>query len=123
MDNREVFYIQRNHFDILTSLLNQSLDSFIDCRYLFNIKGYQFKHRLTGAETFINRFLNDINSRKYVVNVNDLEHLFIIFDNVLSSFTVGQHKLEVKLFNQIFYIQHQLKALTESIIKFNQIEN
>jgi len=123
MNNKEVFYIQRNHFDILTSLLNQSIDSFIDCRYLSNIKGYEFKHRVESAEAFINRFLNDINSRKYVVNVNDLEHIFIIFENVLSSFTVGQHKLEVKLFNQIFYIQHHLKALSESIIKFNQVEN
>ncbi len=116
MEN-EFIYLNYHHRKSLEHIIEQLLLSLSDCHYLYNIKSSEFKHRVSGLEnhivTFRSYYLNRHNSLKYV----GLLHMTFSVKELLSVFTVGGHQLEVRIFNSIFYCEHQLIALAESIKK------
>lgn len=112
------FYYRSN----LESIFEQLLKSLSDCHFLFNVKGSNFKHRVSCLEyhlpTLKHSHIDKYNSVNYIELVNTTKHI----ENVLSTFTCGQHRLEVQLFNSIFYLNHQLIILIQAIDKDMTLE-
>jgi len=113
----ELFYFNYYHRKELLSISQNLLIDCSDCHYLFSIKGHDFKHRVLGLEGFVQSFQMKFLERQHSYSVRNLYELVVCIENVLNEFTCGAHRLEVKLFNSIFYHKHQLQRLLVAIQK------
>jgi len=101
MDNEQVF-ISRHQLAVLQQILLHVSESLNDCHYLTNIKGGEFKHRLSGFEHFIQTTRVQIAYSKGFISEKLITEIISTLETFLSVFTVGGHRLEVKLFNELF---------------------
>jgi len=109
MGNEEVF-ISRHQLQVLQQILQHVSESLNDCHYLTNIKGGEFKHRLSGFEHFIQTTQIKIAFSKGFIPENLIVEIITTLVTFLSVFTCGGHRLELKLFNELFL---QKRLITE----------
>lgn len=121
MEN-EFIYLSYDFRAILNNIFSQLLLSLSDCHYLYNIKGSDFKHRISGLESHLVTFRTAYLTHHNAVNIKELYETVIYIENVLSTFTCGSHRLEVRLFNSIFFCKHQLITLLQAIQKDRELQ-
>ena len=106
----EAIFINRHQLQVLKHILQHISESLNDCHYLTNIKGGEFKHRLSGFEHFIQTTQIQIVYNKGFISEKLIVDIISTLDIFLSVFTCGGHRLEVKLFNELFL---QKRLITE----------
>lgn len=109
MENEEIF-INRHQLKVLQQILQHISESLNDCHYLTNIKGGEFNHRLSGFEHFIQSTQIQIAFSKGFISEKLITDTITTLETFLSVFTCGGHRLELKLFNELFF---QKRLITE----------
>lgn len=112
---KEEMFINRIQLSVLKNILSNVSDSLNDCHYLTNIKGIDYKHRLSGFQHFISRTQIEIVYSKGFISEELIQQLIKCLEEFLAVFTVGGHRLEVKLFNELFLQKRLLIELYKVI--------
>lgn len=118
MEN-EVINLTNQHYQSLEHIVKQVQFSLSDCHVLYYLKGSDFQHRISGAQTGLFTLTGSDLYKKHKTTFKELELLIISLQNIIDTFTCGGHRLEVRLFNSLFYCKHQLIILMQAIKKDN----
>lgn len=114
MENEEMF-INQHQLTVLNVILSNVADSLKTCHVLINIKGDSFKHKLSGFEKFVQYQRVSLFYSTGNIPSKTITESIISLEDFISLFTCGGHRLEVKLFNELFFQKRLLQEVYKSI--------